>query len=337
MAFMRTIWVAIRARNYTDRATMQVSKNITQLQKQQNELRRSSTNLMASGLMYTAMSALAVVGITRIMDVSRMGRRVMWEFSKDSQKFMRALGDAFAEVLGPMIKGLGRLASSLAENRGAMRFIATMATVAVTLLAIFGSMKLLNFIVIQGRMWWMGMTQALTHYVVAGHFAVTTTQKISAAFIVMKASLGPALLLFTMIVQMGMMFGKQRTMIVAGIVGITMAVLGLAMALKGAAWGMSVVTFGLAALAGAAALAAMPEFQYGTRFAMKTGPAIVHAGEQLIPAREREARRGEEAPFERRSVHNEFHFHGDIHTKADKESLIPMIRKVLRKDMDNKA
>ena len=55
---MRTIWVAIRGVNYSDRATRQVGKNIDELTKKQQILQRQMTMTFAAGVLYTIMAAM---------------------------------------------------------------------------------------------------------------------------------------------------------------------------------------------------------------------------------------------------------------------------------------
>jgi len=108
---------------------------------------------------------------------------------------------------------------------------------------------------------------------------------------------------------------------------------------------MSVLTLGAAAVAGGAALAGAiaiasgagqaPEYQMGTRMLTKTGPIIGHRGEVMynpenqLPTQINNELRGGKATSLRQDVRIDLSG-SIIQTKADKEELIPIMKRELR-------
>ena len=88
---------------------------------------------------------------------------------------------------------------------------------------------------------------------------------------------------------------------------------------------------------GAAAVATMPEHQMGTSFVRQGGLAMVHAGEEITSARESssQARWQTSQEFKKTMWNVNIHM-GDVHTKADEETMIPMLRRALKEELDNK-
>jgi len=86
----------------------------------------------------------------------------------------------------------------------------------------------------------------------------------------------------------------------------------------------------------AIAVASMPEHQMGTSFVRQGGLARVHAGEEIISAREKQVQpRWEKREFNR-SFWDVNVSIGDVHTKADEETMIPLIKRALKEGLDNK-
>jgi len=115
MSWMRSIWVSIRAVNYTDRATRQVGRNIDYLIRKQNEMRRAAVTMMAAGLMWTAMGGLAFMAIGKIIEKSAEGRRAIHIFGRATDRMLKALGTAFIKAAGPAIKMLTGLFNAIAQ------------------------------------------------------------------------------------------------------------------------------------------------------------------------------------------------------------------------------
>jgi len=165
----------------------------------------------------------------------------------------------------------------------------------------------------------------------------TSTLTLAGAVNVFRASLGKAMIFFTLFMAIGQIIGKEGSKWAAVIMVIATAVAVLAIYLKTAAIGVSILTWGLAAAAGLAAMAAMPSYQYGTRMVQRTGPAIVHAGDVITrPDRGDKTPQQQERGFPKHYYNITMSF-GDVKTKADKEELRPLILKALKDALNNKV
>ena len=93
------------------------------------------------------------------------------------------------------------------------------------------------------------------------------------------------------------------------------------------------------AAAGTAMLASMPEYQMGTSFVKRGGWALVHGGEEIKSAREgKVTSRMERTPsIIRRSSYYVPITIGTLHTKSDKENIVPMIKQALKEALEEKA
>lgn len=336
---LRTIWVAIRGLNYTDRATRQVGRNIDKLVMKQQEMRRAAVTMIAAGALWVAMAGMAVWSIARIMEASRAGSRMMALFSRSTQRLMRALGDAFVEVLGPAVRWLTALFNAIAKADPMVhRLIAAGAMLVITILALKGVTMLYNAALELLHVRSIGAAIATNQATAAQAAAIPVTQGLTLSWTTLGLALRSAIAPFLLFMTLGMILGREGSKWAMLVVGLAIALWAIVPPLHAAASAFSVLTFGAAALAGLAAMAFMPTYQYGTRFIQRTGPALVHAGEAITPARElRTTPTGEPsyAPFPRTTTNVHLSF-GTVQTKADKEQLRPLILKTIKEAMDNK-
>lgn len=336
---MRTIWVAIRGINYTDRATREVGKNVDELIKAQQRLRQQSIAMLAAGVMFTTMAALMVVALKQVVVATGEGQRMMHQFDKATNQLMKGLSSAFVDILGPSIKTLSALITILAQNPVVMKFAAALMTLGIALIMVKGVSMLAggSFNLIMQQMTTMGVV------------SVGTAGTMTMAFLRLQAAMGPVIMGFTLGSMMASMMGKNAWILIPIIGALTVIFTMLAATMWNAAGALAVLTFGAAAVAGAVAIAyaasQTPHYQLGTRYARQTQMALVHEGEMLTPMREQmqgsrgspiRSPVGSTAPFTKEKT--EVHFHiGTLQTKADREQLAPMILKILKDHTDNKV
>lgn len=331
---MRTIWVAIRGINYTDKATREVGKNISALIKEQQRLQQQAIMMLSAGVMWTVFASLAVMGIQKIMAASNQGAKVLAQFDRATQNLMRGLGDAFAKVLGPSMAALGAFFNIIAKNPVLLQMAAALATVGLALVAIKGVSM------IAGGAFTMLTLQATQ----MGLITNATAKSMSASFVQLQMALGPIVMGLSIGAQMAAMLGKNAWVLIPVIGALTAVFIGLAVALHHAAMWTSILTFGAAAIAGVGAMvyaqSQAPSYQIGTRFAKQTGPAWVHQGEQITSTREKSGNTvsvtQQTVPFTKGKTEISMSI-GTIQTKADKEQLKPLILKIVREALDNKV
>jgi len=330
MAFLRYIWIAIRGINYTDRATRQVGRNIDILIRKQQELRRASVALIAGGLMWTAMAAMATLAIYKIMEASAEGRRLMRTFGRATERLLRGLGTAFVRVLGPSIMMLTNLFNALARHPEILNLITVLTVLGLTMLTIRGMSMVMTG----------SFDMVMMSMVNMGIITVGTSNTMAAAFVRLQAAMGPIIMGFMLGVQLATMLGERAWVLVPVIGALTIAFALLAVKMWSVAAAWSVITFGAAALAGVAAMVAlqaqMPTYQMGTRLVQHTTPAIVHAGETISGTTGQIQQQVQ--PVTRRSQWNvTVNMSGPIYTRADKDNLHEEVRRALKEELDNKV
>lgn len=332
---MRTIYLAIRGLNYTDRAAREVGKNVDFLVQEQQKLRRHAVQLVSAGIMWLAFAGLAVMGIGKIINASAEGRRAMRSLGRATNELLKELSKAFLKVLGPVIKILTSFFRLLSQNETLLQIAAALATVGIALIAVMGITKLMT----------AGWDFMIGSMILTGAVGFTTANTLTVAFMKLQAAMGPIIMGLLLGAQLAALFGKNAWVLV-GILGVlTVAMLAYAWSTHFAAKGMALLTFGASALAGAAAIVATgafsapPKYQTGVEYVRRTGTAVVHEGERITPARGREgADEGvsPKAPYVRRSFVINMN-NATINTKADKEELKPFIMKAVRDGLDAKV
>jgi hypothetical protein len=337
---MRTIWVAVRGINYTDQATRQVGRNIDALVRKQQELQAQAVKMLMAGAMWTVFAGLAVVAITKIMEKSAEGRRVLFQFERSMNGMLKTVGDGFARVLGPAIKVLSAFFDVIAKYPILGNLIALLTTLLITYLALKGITM-----IITGLSTYLGVShlfqaQATKQLTLAQFGCVSSSTALAFSFKGLVASLGPAFLIFMAVYQVFSMIGNNIPLLIAGVAAITVAFIALAYVLWSSATAMSIITFGAAAAIGVgAAIAASltaPTYQTGVHSVRKTQLAVVHEGEEIRSKRNVMYGQGTTGQRPETRLFN-FTFSGDIRTKADKEELKPLILKTVREAMDNKV
>lgn len=338
MSSRMMIFVAIRGLNYTDRATRQVGRNIDFLIRKQQQMRQAAVGLIAGGLMWTMMGIMTSAAIWKIIEKTAEGRRTIATFSRSSDRMLKALGTAFLKVLTPAIKLLTKLFDAISNlNPVVLQIMTAFVIAGLALLFYKGISMALVGVLEYVRAGQIMTTLATNQTTLAQYGCATSTATLTQAFNIFRASLGKALMFFMVFMMLGQILGTEGSKWGAVIIGIAMAVYVLAAALKGAAIGISILTFGFAAMAGLAAIAAMPSFQYGTRMVQRTGPAIVHAGDVITrPDRGDVTPQRQERGFPKHYYNVTLSF-GDVKTKADKEELRPLILKTLKDALNNRA
>jgi len=343
----RTLFIAIRAIQYTDRATKQVTDNIDKLITKQDSLRKQTAIAnIAGGVMWTALGLMATTAITGIMRATRQGAGVMNQFDRSMGQLTKSFGAAFTVVLGPSIKMLTAFFNAISRlPPQLLQFIAAGAVAAVTFVTLKGATMLLT-----GVLGYFNVIGAQSNVIyanmVGGQLVLATTTKGTAlAFTNLGTAISASVGVFSMFLMIGMQF--------KGVAGIIVAAIGIIIAALGAYKVHLAVAAGLQAMlspwmlpmmagAGLAAgviAANLGGFQVGTRKVQRTGPALVHAGEMIGTERGIKAQtggKGAGAP-EKQQMSVTLNFSGNIQTKADKEELRPLILKVIKEALDNKV
>jgi len=332
---MRTIWVALRAVNYSkpafDQATSQV-KALKEWQerliKHQKEMYQQARMMIGVGLMYVAMGAMVGFAISKMISMSITGSQYMDKFSETAEKAMSAIGDALLKTLKPVLDTISAFLKLISENKALSMLIANMLVLASASLIFMGVLKMLR-----GALILLNMQSLMTGNVglqalVKGFFTADFSAKM------LLGTLMKIFFIFYIFYSLSEALAQALGgPLQAAIVMLIPALAIIVGMLWAGASAMSVLTFGAAAVAGIAGMVAMqavgpPQYAIGTRFVQRTTPAIVHAGEEIRTAQD--AREQNKPSIT--TIQATIDLSGStINTKADEEELTPTINRAVKR------
>lgn len=343
--FFRGIWISLRATNYTNAAFHEVAQNILKLDKAQLQLIRRSKMMTQVGLMFIAMGSMVGMAIMGIIEKSRFGARIMSQFGRRMDKVLGRLGDTLATIVAPALETIVTFLEFIGENP-ALNLLASVMLIVVASALLLGGV----FIILMGFMSSLSVNVgAFTALLVKmGIITDITAAKVSILTIqVVKfgLALGLALGAFSILMMVGQYLPPVAGAIIAAIVAITAALWALYIAESAATLGFAVAIGAAGAAAAMAVQAAnqpnIPAYQMGTSFVKQGGLAVLHGGERIKSARETTAlskiekdRMGGKATRISNYIPITI---GEVHTKADKDTLYREIKKALREGLSQKV
>lgn len=357
---MRSIWISLRAMNYTDRAFKAAIGNLDKLTKKEKAHLKTALQMsdaarmnIASGLLYGAMLGMAAGALATLIMTTQVGAQYMDEFGQALDDVKVSLADTFFEVLKPaldVIKVFLDLMKQNAPLRYAVVILTLMAGalmgtyVAYTLISgirkyIIAQMTIENFIRSKGVLLKFKDAMANITLAASNHVLATSLIGVGAG----------------MAVAFGLFFALKDVLgpLPAAIIAVSVAIGIMAAVMWSLAAALTIVTVGIAAGLGAAAFTAavaqsstaVKGFETGTSGLPYTGLFVGHKGEVIYnPATARPTGIGVELGQAgpeggRGATYNDItiDFSGStIHTKADKEELLPWMKRALREELMSK-
>ena len=348
---MRTIWISLRALNYTDRAFQAAIGNLKNLTKQERENLKTALKMMEmgrfqiqAGMLYGAMLGMVGGQLFALMSQTKVGSGYMREFTKSIEDTKVAFADTFFEVLKPVLDVVRGFLNLIKQNAPLRTAVVILAMVSMALMGVYAASLVLS-----------GIYKHMTAQMTINNFirakGVLIKFKAAMANITLAASNHA---LATSLVAVGISAGVAFALffalkdilgpLPAGIIAVAAAIAVLAAILWSAAAAVAILTVGVAAGLGAAAFAsavdqskAVGGFAGGTRGLSHTGMFFGHKGEVIYnPATDRPTGiggKGEQVTH----ISNQFDFSGTtINTKADNEELVPLIKRTVRDAMLDK-
>jgi hypothetical protein len=300
---------------------------------------------IAGGVMWVAFASMATSAVMGIMRTTREGAGIMNKFDRSVGQLTKSFSTAFVKVLGPAIQMLTKLFDIISKLP--MPVLTAMAAIIITGLSLL-TLKGISMI-LSGGLTYLGITlfktAASTNQVtLAATGSIPAIWGMKTATDSLGKSLINSLMIFSTFIMMGMTFKGVSGIVVAGIGAIIAALTLYKLHLLGAITLQGMLTpWGIAAMAGAGlAIGAIAgqfiNAQVGTRKVQRTGPAFVHAGEMIGTERGLKAQMGGKGGSpDKQQINATINFSGNIQTKADKEELRPLILKVIKEALDNKA
>jgi len=344
--FFRTIWVSIRAVNYTTNAFRQVNKGLSELRQRQLMLGKS---LLQMGFIYMAMGGIVIQTLMGIMTKSRQGERVMMRFSRRMDKSLKSLGNSLVKILEPILNVVATLLEIATANPIIRDLIAYIGLGIAVFLTFAGVIN-----IVKGALAILGVSFAVLTGKAAGTQMVfnslgVAVPPLTGKFHGLSIAIGMVVAGFSAGIAIAMtayhIFGRLGG-ILAGLIAVIIGVAIALVALRAAGGDITgLVQFGAAlaigGAAGAAFVASQPEYAMGTSFVRRTGLAKVHRGERIQSARESGVTPRMDRTFA--STYSKvyspttLHIHGDVYTRSSRETMVPAIKRALREDLDNKV
>jgi len=350
--FFRTIWITLRAANYTTQAFDSTIRGLSKLQQEQLRLKMNAAkNMMAVGTMYLALGAIAMMTFTTIMAKSEAGQAVMQRFSLSTGKSMEKLGESFAKILGPIFDVVAKILELATANPIVRDLLAGFLLLGGTLIMIAGIVKMVAGVIGILKLQMLAKALVTKHATITLDMYSGSAMKAAGASMSLSAALGAVVAGFTAGFAIVLVIQSAFGRLPAIIAGVTIAVIGLAVAIialsgvlsLGATTAQQLGAFGVALAAGgamgAAFVASQPEYQMGTRAIAKTGMFYGHKGEVLynpenqLPTQVNRDLNRPSTTYQK----VEINMSGmTVQTKADREELLPMIERALRKKVLSK-
>lgn len=343
---VRTIWIIIRGRNYARQAMKNAQGQLSELQKAQDKFRRSAQMTIFSGLLMVTMFALIGGAMFALASKTRYARTMLRGFNRTAKRFLDVFGKEFLITIRPILNSLEGLMKMLMKNRVALRMIIGAVVGLMIIGTLNGMIKMLNgllsmlavrgafFVNVAGQM--VERSHTLT---IAGRSLTVTWTGLQVAI---SRTLAVTMIVFTIFSALEAVFGgltKPIAAVTAVILALVTAMLILkAIATSGASLAGDLAVIAAGSAIGAGLYAAMPSYQQGTMFASKTGPAMIHEGERIIPRETVEKAMLPPLGFkegETPSVVNVTVNVDRLMTKADEEELTAIVWGACKKALDD--
>lgn len=343
---IRTVWISLRAINYTDRAFKLATKNIANLEDKEKDLvkaylreKDAARFAIQTNMLYAATLALTTQRVLSMLAATDSGQMHLSEFNEALEETKNAFADTLFTALRPLIDamtGFLRVLSNNAPLRTVLVILAGLAVVGAALVITVSSLNALYRSLAATQAIYSIITGKQT-IVQIGNLTITRAQVIAYTKLALAvgAAFGIFYTIFTLLKGINPIFSAAIAVVLA-----------LAAALIKLYIAESFATLGVAAVAGAAGAglaavtAATYGFQMGTRSAPYTGLAMIHKGEVVYnPATERptqiaaDIRRGKkDGSVTRQDVRINI---DTVNTKSDIDDFNEKVSRTLRRGMRN--
>ena len=343
---IRTIWITIRAVNYTQKVfndintvmntTIKTEKDMADMTK---NMSKASVDFIAAGTMMIALGAMVGMQLWNMASASKEGAADFAQLTQNFNETKAALSDTLYEILKAcqVFTILNGLLDFIKDNTWAQVLVLGLGLVAIALLVIVGALFLFNGLVIQAGLF-------STNWALMTGFLTTSLQTLTAGLIPLNiemwqlagamAAVGGAILLFMALKDIT---GPIAAAIIA-VTALTIALWILFAAEAASSLGIALIAGGAAVIAATAiASQTMGHFQEGTRSIPYTGPIFAHKGEVVYnPSTNRPLQVGNDLAREgagESSVYNMPITIENVHTKAEMDDVDEQMRKALRRNM----
>lgn len=347
---LRTIWISIRALNYTERVFNDVIKGMESTINSENKMVTSmragadeAMHFVAAGTLMVTLASMIGMQIYNLAAASQQGAAQMAELQQKFTLAQQSLANAAFHVLeaSGALNILNTILDLINNNPALAQLIIAFALLMAGILAVAGIIFILN-----GA--FMMLTNTLPLIIVSLYqmvTGVTLTESgvsaLTASVMGLEMALGLVAAAFMIFMMIGQAIGSQAGAIVAAVTAITMAFIALGIAEDWISFG-ALTPLQAGAIAAGAAMAAgvmaiqSGAFQSGTRALPSTGLFMGHKGEVVYnPATNRPSQVGADLTGGQGET-NTFNMPiviENVHTKADIDDVNEKLRIALRERM----
>ena len=343
---MRSVWISLRAINYTDRAFRKAIQNIQNLTKEEQlatkyfvGLRQELMANVMAGMMFAAMGNMLISSLTNLMQETEIGASYLNDFNTSMEEFKIVMADSIFVVLNPALIFLKAFINIMKEHPIIARLVGLIGVMSGVVLIVYGAYQLLNSAMA------LNLVNAALQLTIGAEVNLywgthgLIIQGVTIAYWELALAMGAAVAGFALMYSIGM----QLDSVISIVLGLAMAIIGLVIAIMTLkailSGGTSLITdIGSIAAMGAigggigALIAGFETFQMGTRALPYTGLFYGHRGEVVYnPSTDRPTGMGGDR--EAKTINNEITIDlsgSTLHTKADEETLVPLIKKTVR-------
>lgn len=340
---MRTVWISLRAINYTDQAFRAAIKNLRKLNAEEKkiynaEMRRLqvSKSMIMVGMLQAAMGAMMLKSVYDLMSATERGSAYMEQFGAAMNETKTAIADALFTAFKPFLDIMLVILRVIADVGALNRLIALfmiLIPVIITLkgvtMAYTSAMQMNNAMMALAELF--GKKDVLIKAKQTMATRLLTMGTWGLAISIAAASAG-----FMIVYEVLTRLNNPIASLIVLILALTAAYWALFVAKSAATLGIGLVAGGIAAGA-AFALAGQYSgggYQLGTRSAPWTGPMMVHKGEVIynpalgLPTQIGAGTGGGEPTHVDYDIPITIE---EVHLKADIDDLDEEMRKSLRK------
>jgi len=346
---MRTVWITLRAMNYTQQAfrnAIMSVEGLTDAEKKHrdNLLKTIDTARLniQTGVLYMAMISMVSQKLIGLLSLTQVGSEYMSEFNQTVQELKVAFADTLFEALKPLLDVLQIFMNIIKDNAPLRTLVVVGGLLAIVLGGLYSAylilhnQMLMNATMMELNAFMSGKTAAV--HTVHGF----TVHGLTIAYKSLAVAVGAAFAGFT--IAYSALQGLNP--VISGVIAIVLALAAAFMYLY-VAHSMATVgiTAALGAAAGGAALATISNIQntggfaVGTRALPSTGMFLGHRGEIVYnPRTDKPTGVGKEIFGEGggRGQYNKIDFHvNTLHTKSDIDEVDEKIGNRLARAMKN--
>ena len=341
---MRTVWISLRAINYTDQAFKAAIKNLKKLsdeeKKRAEEQYRNlqvSKSLIMVGMLQAAMGAMMMKSVYDLMSATARGSEYMEKFGTKITEAKTAIADALFTAFKPFLDVMIIILNVISNNAPLNRLIAVLMMLIPIIMMLKGlTMAYTSALEMQSAMTALadifGEKDALVHMKQAMAVRLHALS-VKGLVISMAAAIAGFMITYEVLTKLNNPIASLIVLLGA----LAVAYWALFVAKSAASLGVGLVAGGIAAGA-AMALASQYSggggYQLGTRSAPYTGPMMVHKGEVIYnPALGMPTQVGT-GMTGGKPTHVDYDIPitiEEVHLKADMDDLDEQVRKSLRK------